>query len=76
MTTKTYAKMTIENTAKEIDAFGSVKEMLRQIESELPENAILVNDETGDVVMVDELARVRGILDFFMRTSEVSLAFK
>ncbi len=76
MTTKTYAKMTIEHTAKEIDAFGSVKEMLRQIESELPENAILVNDETGDVVMVDELARVRGILDFFMRTSEVSLAFK
>lgn len=55
----------IQFTLKELEALQGAERAIAEITTLFGSEGHLMSAETGEVVMLDELNRVRGILDFF-----------
>ena len=51
-------------TTQEIEALDTVMGLLTQLQDDYAEDDILANVNDGEIVAIDELARVKGILSF------------
>lgn len=51
-------------TIQEIEALDTVMGLLTQLQDDYAEDDILANVNDGEIVAIDELARVKGILSF------------
>jgi hypothetical protein len=51
-------------TTQEIEALDTVMGLLTQLQDDYAEDDILANANDGEIVAIDELARVKGILSF------------
>ena len=55
----------IQFTLEELEALQGAERAITEIVTLFSSEGHLMSAETGEVVMLDELNRVRGILDFF-----------
>ena len=55
----------IQFTLEELEALQGAKRAITEIVTLFGSEGHLMSAETGEVVMLDELNRMRGILDFF-----------
>ena len=55
----------IQFTLEELEALQGAERAIAEIAALFGSEGHLMSAETGEVVMLDELNRVRGILDFF-----------
>lgn len=55
----------IQFTLEELEALQGAERALTEIATRFGSEGYLQSAETGEVVMLEELNRVRGILDFF-----------
>lgn len=55
----------IQFTLEELEALQGAERAIAEIATLFGSEGHLMSAETGEVVMLDELNRVRGILDFF-----------
>lgn len=51
-------------TTQEIEALDAVMGLLTQLQDDYAEDDILANVNDGEIIAIDELARVKGILSF------------
>jgi hypothetical protein len=51
-------------TTQEIEALDTVMGLLTQLQDDYAEDDILANVNDGEIIAIDELARVKGILSF------------
>ena len=65
MTTTNRKLYDIQFTLEELDALSAAERALTEVVTLFGSEGHLMSAETGEVVMLDELNRVRGILDFF-----------
>lgn len=63
-------------SANEWAILCDAENILTQIQNAYAEGTVLTNPVTGEVVEVDELRRVRGILDFLTTTMVVDVEVK
>ena len=58
---------------KDIDALNHVYDFLIQMQKAYKETDVLMSPTDGEVVKIEELARVRGILSFFANNQTVEV---
>ena len=73
MTINSQSFNVIQYTAEEAYALALVHNLMGRIVDFYPSGAVLESPNDGEVVEVDELLRVRGILDFFFRNRVVEV---
>ena len=56
----------INTTFEERDALTTASTLLAFVQNNFDNDACLMAGETGEIIIVEELARVRAILDFFI----------
>lgn len=62
-----------EFTIEEVQAIFKASEVLEEIQNMYPEGTVLGSPNDGEIVGVDELARVRGILGFLFNNRVVEV---
>ncbi|MBR6803580.1 MAG: hypothetical protein IKM57_01555 [Paludibacteraceae bacterium] len=55
----------VQFTLKELEALQGAERALTEVATLFGSEGYLMSAETGEIVMLEELNRVRGILDFF-----------
>ena len=55
----------VQFTHEELEALQGAERALAEVATLFGSEGYLMSAETGEVVMLDELNRVRGVLDFF-----------
>lgn len=58
-------------TDEEMRSFEIVDRVLREVQDDKGDKAILISQLTGECVETEELARVRGVLGFFTEECQV-----
>lgn len=61
----------INLTEKEREAISTTKEILNYFQKNYSEDIILQSEQNGDLIFIEELARVRGILNFFEERNQI-----
>lgn len=56
----------VNTTFEERDALTTASTLLAFVQNNFDDDACLIAGETGEIIIVEELARVRAILDFFI----------
>ena len=64
MTTTTQRFQVHHFTPQEIQALDTVMDLLTQLQNEYAEDDIIANVNDGEIVAIEELARVKGIVSF------------
>lgn len=64
MTTTTQRFQVHHFTSQEIQALDTVMDLLTQLQNEYAEDDIIANVNDGEIVAIEELARVKGIVSF------------
>ena len=60
-------------SAEDISALNRINELLAQFQKKYDEEDVLMSPTDGEVVKIDELARLRGILSFFANNQTVDV---
>ena len=63
-------------TGSEFEALENSEKILEHIQDSYGEKCVLMSPNDGEIVEVNELARVRGILSFLMRNRVVEVNAK
>lgn len=62
-----------EFTTEEVDALFKTSEVLENIQNMYDEKTVLMSPNDGEIVGVEELARIRGVLSFLFNNRVVEV---
>ena len=65
MKIKTESVMTLTLTMEDYDALVHVDELLKKVQDSFDENQFLMSVDSGELVHINELGRVRGVISAF-----------